>query len=195
MTQPQVDKAVQESVDRTYAEMSAKRNCRGVLTMLAVQIGGLPNVRAIAQNFTDRVRYPTRPMVTLHSGSPSVYLLGWREEEFTEIHDHGSCEVGVYVVQGIVMEDLYVPATPTNRLRDEGDTCQVQLAMSRLLRQGEVLTCPEQYVHRIGNIFPEVATTLHVYGPVLDKMRLFSMFKGVLQFTGCWGCSDTNAAH
>lgn len=187
-----VDQAVQSSVSDVYKVMNSRQNCRGILTMLAAQIGSLPQVREMCHSFNDRVRFPDRPMITLYDGQPSVYLLGWREADFTDIHDHGACEVGIYVMQGIVIEDVFVPGS---LVQQEGEKCNVNLAFSRYLKQGDILSCPEQYIHRVGNVFPEAAATLHVYGPALDKMKIFRMLDGVLEFTSCWGCNDGLAPH
>lgn len=193
MGQELVDTAVKGSISNVYQALDSRRNCRGILSMLAAQIGNLPQVREMVSSFPDRVRYPNRPMLTLYDGHPSVYLLGWREGDFTDVHDHGKCEVGIYVIQGVVTEDLYVPAS---QFENEGDQCNLRLAFSRNARQGDILSCPEQYIHRLGNVFPECAATLHVYGPVLDKMKIFSLIENrALKFDSCWGCTDDNAQH
>jgi predicted metal-dependent enzyme (double-stranded beta helix superfamily) len=137
-------------------------------------------------DFVDRKKYPERPMLTLHVGCPSVYLLGWREGDFTDIHDHGSCEVGVYGLQGMVTEDIYAtrPARRGNR--------ECLLTISRNVRQGDLMTCPANYIHRVGNIFPEVAATLHVYGPALNNMCLYdALANDMLKFRTHWRAGET----
>lgn len=167
-------------VRQVSAGYSPSTVCRGLLSNLALQVGSLPEVRRLVCQFADRAQYPERPMLTLCEGHPSVYLLGWREGDFTDIHDHGDCEVGVYVIQGIVTEDIYA-TTPT---RGRNRNCV--LGFSRQLQQGSLMTCPRNYIHRIGNIFPEVAATLHVYGPALDNMRLYDMQDSLLKFREHW---------
>lgn len=183
------ERAVSRHLRNTYSVYKDRpSNCRAILAMLAAQIGNLPQVRAMCCDFSNRRKYKTRPMLTLHKGKPSVYLLGWRENEYTDIHDHGDCEVGVYVIQGTVVEDIYA-APPRGRDRD------ISLAWSRFLSAGQMITCPKQYIHQVGNPFPEVAATLHVYGPALSEMNLFSVVRDVLVNQGCWGCDDSNAPH
>lgn len=181
----------EELMELLKAHYSKERTavCRGLVTTLAMQIGAMPQVRRMVAQFNNRDLYPTRPMITLVEGKPSIYLLGWREGDFTEIHDHGACEVGVYCIQGTVVEDVYasVPIDNGNRA--------VLLEMSRFLSAGQIVSCPKTYMHRIGNVFPEVAATLHVYGPVLADMRLYDLIDGKLVYTGCWGCKDENAQH
>lgn len=167
-------------VRQVSAGYSATTVCRGLLSNLALQVGSLPEVRRLVCQFSDKAQYPERPMLTLCEGHPSVYLLGWREGDFTDIHDHGDCEVGVYVIQGIVTEDIYA----TTALRKQNRRCI--LSFSRQLQQGSLMTCPRHYIHRIGNIFPEVAATLHVYGPALDDMRLYDMKGSKLAFREHW---------
>ena len=182
--------SISQQVLHTYREFQ-KKACerRGLLAALAQQIASFPIVRERVLDFSDREKYPSRPMITLHKGEPSVYLLGWRQGDFTDIHDHGDCEVGVYCMEGVVTEDIYIP------LSVYGPKRQLALAMSRSLREGDLVTCPKQYIHRMGNLMPEVAATLHVYGPVLNEMRLFDVVQDILTEKGCWGCHQQNAPH
>lgn len=169
-------------VRQISAGYSPSTVCRGLLSNLALQVGSLPEVRRLVCQFADKERYPERPMLTLCEGHPSVYLLGWREGDFTDIHDHGDCEVGVYVMQGIVTEDLYAAA----KISPRSNSLRCLLTFSRQLSQGSLMTCPRHYIHRIGNIFPEVAATLHVYGPSLDDMRLYDVKGDRLKFRERW---------
>lgn len=183
-------KAVSQQVGHTFRQFAPKEvERRGLLAAISQQIAALPQVREMICNFSDRKLYPNRPMVTLHAGNPSVYLLGWRQGEFTDIHDHGPSEVGLYVMEGVVTEDLYVPSGPSGKERT------LNFAMSRFLRTGDMATCPSQYIHRMGNLLPEVAATLHVYGPVLDDMRLYEVVGDIIRQKGCWGCHHENAPH
>lgn len=153
---------------------------RNELAALAIEIGNLPVIRRMVCGFDNRRVYPHRPMITLHEGHPSIYLLGWREGDATDIHDHGPCEVGIYCIQGVVTEDLY--ATLPTGTKDR----QPLLAFSRSIRAGDLATCPEQYIHAFRNIHPETAATLHVYGPSLEDMNLYEMKNGLLKFKEHW---------
>lgn len=177
--------AIKALIQSQFGTKRRERVCRGVVSALAAQLAAMPHIRRLVCEFSDRTKYPERPMLTLLEGRPSVYLLGWREGDFTDIHDHGSCEVGVAVIQGVVVEDLYA-ALPIPGSKD----LACLLEMSRFLRAGDLMTCPENYLHRVGNIFPETAATLHVYGPVLSEMRLFDAVGKALRYKGCWGCDD-----
>lgn len=183
-----MSKMLQDFIAAAYG-MKEGRVCRGVVSTMAVQIGTMPEVRRMVCEFSDRTKFPERPMITLLEGSPSVYLLGWREGDFTEVHDHGPCEVGVFVIQGNVVEDLYA-CQPIEGSKD----LNVLLQISRFLGAGQLVSCPENYLHRVGNVFPETAATLHVYGPVLDDMRLYKAQGNKLIYSGCWGC-DENPQH
>lgn len=179
---PMLQGIISPIVRQVSAGYTSATVCRGLLSNLALQVGSLPEVRRLVCQFSDRAQYPERPMLTLCDGHPSVYLLGWREGDFTDIHDHGDCEVGVYVIQGIVTEDLYAAA----KISPRSNSLRCLLTFSRQLAQGSLMTCPRNYIHRIGNIFPEVAATLHVYGPSLDDMRLYDVRGDRLRFRERW---------
>lgn len=154
---------------------------RAFITSLARELGTLPEIARLVREFGDTKKYPTRPMITLRETHPSIYLLGWREGDFTDIHDHGDCEVGIYVIQGRVTEDVFTCGTAV------GDEQPCLGALSRQVAQGDCMTCLTKYIHRMGNIFPEVAATLHVYGPALEEMCLFGTTqKGDLEFKEFW---------
>jgi cysteine dioxygenase len=121
-------------------------------------------------------------MVTLMDEGPSVYLLGWRQGDFTDIHDHGSCEVGVYVAQGTITEELFVCGY--NGAGSSRRPCA--LHWSREVSAGGMINCPQEYLHSIGNLLPEVAATLHCYGPALDDMSIFEMREGMICFKEHW---------
>lgn len=166
-----------------------RTHIRGALSNMALEIGALPEVRRLVCQFEDRAKYPQRPMLNLHDDHPSVYLLGWREGDWTEVHDHGRCEVGIYVVQGIVTEDVYACTPGVDK-----DKC-IALTLSRNLRQGSVATCPRNYVHAVGNIFPELAATLHCYGPELDDMNIYTTNGAMLEFKEHWHATHHRAQH
>lgn len=155
---------------------------RAFITTLARELGTLPEISRLVREFGDIRKYPTRPMITLREAKPAIYLLGWREMDFTDVHDHGDCEVGIYVVQGTVTEDIF---TCFGKKREKDRL--VMATMSRELSQGQCTTCMSTYIHRMGNIFPEVAATLHVYGPALEDMCLYDTSPtGKLIFTEHW---------
>lgn len=155
--------------------------CRAYLSELAIEVGTLPHLRRTILEFGDRTKFPDRPMITLYDEGPSIYLLGWREGDITAIHDHGASEVGVFVIAGRVTEDIYVCSRP-----DQGGNRDCLQVMSRQVAPGDLITCPQRYVHTMGNLYPEIAATLHVYGPVLDDMCLFEASNDKLMFKEHW---------
>lgn len=176
---PKFVSPVFHAVTKAY---EGKAICRALITTLARELGTLPEVTRMVREFGDYKQYPTRPMITLRESNPAIYLLGWREGDFTDVHDHGDCEVGIYVVQGVVTEDIY---TCAGRKRETNR--RLIATMSRELSEGQCTTCLQTYVHRMGNIFPEVAATLHVYGPTLEDMCLYDQgANGQLYFKEHW---------
>jgi predicted metal-dependent enzyme (double-stranded beta helix superfamily) len=148
--------------------------CREKLTGIATELAAYPDVRRMVDGFADRDRHQTRPMCELRKLDPSIYLLGWREGEFTAIHDHCGAEVAIVVVQGVITEDVFMA---TNRAEGRLEVCG---SLCRIARVGELIMCPSSYIHRMGNTFPELAVTLHVYGPSLEGMRNFDVKSGDL---------------
>lgn len=171
------------------AAYKGRTHIRGALSTMALEIGLLPEVRRMVCHFADKRKYPTRPMLSLHDDHPSVYLLGWREGDWTDVHDHGQCEVGIYVMQGVVTEDVFACTHGGNR-----NKC-ISLSLSRNLPQGSVATCPRNYVHAVGNIFPELAATLHCYGPELDDMNIYTTNGAVLEWKEHWHANHHRAQH
>lgn len=163
---------------------------RGMLANIALEVGALPAVRRLVNSFDDRGKYPDRPMITIREDHPAIYLLGWREGDWTEPHDHGNSEVAVHVVQGIVTEDLYVTANTAEKDRE------ILMEWSRDAMEGQIITCPPvRYIHKVGNVRPETAATLHVYGPVLNDMTLYQREGNWLRFVEHWTLAGENAHH
>jgi hypothetical protein len=174
-------------VHKFVRELQAE--CRGkepeeTLAVMAQELGGLPAVRRLARGFEDRKLYKERPVVLLCK-SPTIYLLGWREGEGTGIHDHGAAQVGIYVVQGRVVEDLY--GTTQGSYPD----LRVAMNFTRVLKQGDLVTCSKNYIHRVRNIFPELGVTLHVYGPKLSYMSSWELNQDqtLLKFKEYWSAA------
>lgn len=183
------DDTVLPTIKKIAESYRGKGAERGQLASMACAIAGLPDVRRMVCSFNDRVLYPERPALLLHDDHPAVYLLGWREGDWTDIHDHGRCQVAVHVIQGTVTEDVYgsVPA-------EGGKDRQIIVNFNRHLKAGDCVTCPRNYIHRVGNMFPEVAATLHVYGPTLDDMNLYGLDEAVLRFKEHWH-AEANPQH
>ena len=119
-----------------------------------------------------------RPMVRLQKGGPQVptiWLLGWRPGDSTEIHDHDDSEVGVLCLDGRVTEDIYPYSGKAYFLRRE-------------LGENGLVSIPSPYYHRVGNLphNRENALTLHAYYPKLDKMTLYRELGAELVPTATW---------
>lgn len=119
-----------------------------------------------------------RPMTLLHPGTahlPTLWLLGWRPGDHTEIHDHDRSEVAVAVVQGSVVEDIYPFWGKSYFLR-------------RNLGAGNVVTLPAPYCHRVGALptAEGLSVTLHAYFPILNHMRMYREFGSELRVSSEW---------
>jgi hypothetical protein len=132
--------------------------CREKLTGIATELAAYPDVRRMVDGFADRDRHQTRPMCELRKLDPSIC----------------GAEVAIVVVQGVITEDVFMA---TNRAEGRLEVCG---SLCRIARVGELIMCPSSYIHRMGNTFPELAVTLHVYGPSLEGMRNFDVKSGDL---------------
>lgn len=165
--------------------------CRTLLESVCQEVGLLPEVQRMTCDFTDLSKYPARPTVSLFEGAFSIWLLGWREGDKTEVHDHGpDREVGIYVLTGAVTEDIFITA-PSMPGGDRG--CLA--SFSRQLKEGDMVTCTRNYIHRMSNIAPCLAATLHVYGPTLEDMCLYEDQGNVLKWKEHWHESHEVAPH
>lgn len=175
MVQDREVRSLVQAVAHDYRSFS-----RGALGVLASEIAAIPHLRRLVCLFADKKKYPERPVILL-SKEPTIYLLGWREGDGTGVHDHGLSEVGIKVIQGSITEDLFVTKPAEDRGRD------VLLTFSRQLDAGALVTCPGNYIHRFTNVFPEVAATLHVYGPKsLSRMTSWEDETMKLRFKEYW---------
>jgi predicted metal-dependent enzyme (double-stranded beta helix superfamily) len=79
-----------------------------------------------------------------------VWLIGWCQGQHTPMHDHGGASGAVGVVGGVLQETIVRPSQPT---------------VSRLLPSGTLIEVSPSAIHRVGNIFPMPATSIHAYSP------------------------------
>lgn len=89
---------------------------------------------------------------------PTIWLLGWRPGDKTEIHDHGDSEVAVVVIEGNVVEDYYRGS---------------RRVMIRYFAARDFLLCPAPYVHRMRSTSEGWACTVHFYVPRLCTMGIY----------------------
>jgi predicted metal-dependent enzyme (double-stranded beta helix superfamily) len=88
-----------------------------------------------------------------------VWLIGWWLGQHTSLHDHGGASGAVAVVGGALQETVVpAPGWPSR---------------SRLLRTGSVLRVHPATVHRVGNVDPQPATSIHAYSPPGLEMTFY----------------------
>lgn len=182
---------VMKVIKAVQNQYGPQRVCRAMLSAFVHELGGMPALVRLASCFTDKTMYKDRPMLTICKHPVSVYMLGWREGQGTEIHDHSKSEVGIIVLQGRITEDVFFAMPSWHKAPDR--TCVG--AMSRQARAGDAWTCPTNYIHRMTNLHPECAVTLHAYGPVLTDMSLYEELGDRLEFKGHWHEDAAEAPH
>lgn len=87
-----------------------------------------------------------------------VWLIGWWQGQHTPMHDHGGASGAVAVVGGVLQETILRPSVP---------------AISRLLPSGTLIEVPPSAIHRVGNVFPVPATSIHAYSPPQLEMTTY----------------------
>ncbi len=101
-----------------------------------------------------------------------VWLLSWRPEQGTPLHDHGTSAGAFAVVRGTLAER--VVAAGRNGVRESADD----------LTPGRVRHFGPHYVHQVTNSGLEPAVSVHVYTPVLSWMNTYAIEDGALLRTG-----------
>jgi len=135
-----------------------------------------PRVQKLMSELGDKKLYPERPAILLSGadGGPSVYLLGWRQGEFTPIHDHGASRAAVKAVHGSVEEVFY-------HVRD-GQL----ITRERVLPEGQKIPVPAPYIHKMGRSTEGASASIHAYDPPLRMMDYYEFSNGELRYTGKW---------
>jgi quercetin dioxygenase-like cupin family protein len=141
-----------------------------------------PELEAELAKFDDRALYPERPMMNVGTAEVSVWLLGWRKGDWTEIHDHEASEAAIHVLKGEVTERAYWPEAEASQ-RYSGPVQRVE----RELHQGSTVTVPTPYVHAVGNEVEATSATLHAYYPALAAMNYYEDVPGDgIKWKGRW---------
>ncbi|HEX3589516.1 MAG TPA: cysteine dioxygenase family protein [Pseudonocardiaceae bacterium] len=102
--------------------------------------------------WTPLLRYdPDERFAALVAATPEaeVWLLSWLPGQHTDVHDHAGAEGAFTVVSGVLMETVSRVGGSTEHLVAEGST--------RVFGPG--------YVHRVRNLGPDPAVSIHVYRP------------------------------
>jgi hypothetical protein len=89
-----------------------------------------------------------------------VWLLSWLPGQGTDWHDHGGSSGGFVVVSGEIIEHTAHSGQPGAPTR---------------YRQGEGRRFGTDHVHRITNVSPRPAVSVHAYGPALQTMTRYRL--------------------
>jgi predicted metal-dependent enzyme (double-stranded beta helix superfamily) len=114
--------------------------------------------RALARHDDDE-RQPVRLVVTPRY---EAWVIGWAPGQAAELHDHGDAAGAIVVTEGMLRE-----------LRLDGD-----VRTESDLGAGSVQLLPVGLVHEVWNPGPSVATSVHVYSPVLTRMGRYDLATG-----------------
>lgn len=98
-----------------------------------------------------------------------LIVMGWKPNQSTFIHDHGTSDCWMLVLSGRMAETVY--AFPDDPYADS--EIGMRPIMSSEYATGEVGHISNQVgIHEIGAVGTE-SVTLHVYAPPLNKIRLY----------------------
>jgi 3-mercaptopropionate dioxygenase len=142
------------------------KTARLVADQLRLHLPG-PEILTAEQRYGDPLGYRCHLLHAEPDGSFSVVALVWRPGQATPVHDHVSwCVTGV--IEGSEHEQRY-------ELRKDGWLVQVGTSDTAA---GEVVgLAPPGDIHRVSNIRPQVAISLHIYGT--DVSRLASSVRRI----------------
>lgn len=119
---------------------------------------------------------------SLALGIPTLWLLGWTESHGTEIHDHAESQVGLTILRGRIVENIYdLSGKRTN---------------SRILNAREAIAAGTPYIHEVHGTaksleLPDVS--LHAYWPPLRTQTLFKPEGSTIVQSGCWHDDELEA--
>ena len=132
---------------------------RGAAWARSLPVGGPPvdseTLAALVAELADRPDLWAHLVLT---DTVEVWLIGWCHGQHTPMHDHGGASGAVAVVGGVLQETTLRPSRPP---------------ASRLLPSGTLLEVPPAVIHRVGNVFPVPATSIHAYSPPELEMKTF----------------------
>lgn len=84
-----------------------------------------------------------------------VWLVGWAPGQATAIHDHGGAAGALTVVEGSLTEDWYAV----------GASGRPHPVARRVHHIEATQTFSADHVHRVANLGPHLATSVHAYSP------------------------------
>jgi predicted metal-dependent enzyme (double-stranded beta helix superfamily) len=114
--------------------------------------------RALARHDEDG----RRPVRLLATPRYEVWVIGWAPGQAVSLHDHGDAAGALLVTEGLLREV---------RLEDGARTHSD-------LGAGSVHLLPVGTVHEVWNPGPSLATSIHVYSPVLTRMARYDLETG-----------------
>jgi hypothetical protein len=89
-----------------------------------------------------------------------VWVIHWPTDGELLLHDHGGSSGALWVVSGAL---------------EEGIVSDRQTYKQRRIEAGRGTNFGPEYIHDVVNIGPEVATSVHVYSPPMEKMTFFTL--------------------
>ena len=119
----------------------------------------------------------SRYYTQLHADSDhEAWLLTWLPGQGTPWHDHGGSAGSFVVLQGVLTEEV----AGYRQAADLDGTRRVSASGVRLT-PGDQRTFGTRHLHRVTNIGPDPAVSLHVYAPRLTAMTNYREVDSVLQ--------------
>jgi mannose-6-phosphate isomerase-like protein (cupin superfamily) len=89
-----------------------------------------------------------------------VWVIHWPTDGLLALHDHGGSSGAMWVVSGVL---------------EEGTVSKARTYESRSIVAGQGTTFGAEYIHDVVNTGTEVATSVHVYSPPMEKMTFFQL--------------------
>ncbi|EWT02480.1 cysteine dioxygenase [Intrasporangium oryzae NRRL B-24470] len=105
-----------------------------------------------------------------------AWLLTWLPGQGTPWHDHGGSSGSFVILQGVLTEEVagYRAAADLDDVRRASGPAVT-------LSPGDQRTFGRRHLHRVTNIGPDPAVSLHVYAPRLTVMTNYEEVEGVLE--------------
>lgn len=89
-----------------------------------------------------------------------VWVIHWPPDGLLQLHDHGGSSGALWVVSGAL---------------GEGTVSSGRTYERRRIGAGQGTNFGPEHVHDVVNTGPEVATSVHVYSPPMEKMTFFTL--------------------
>jgi mannose-6-phosphate isomerase-like protein (cupin superfamily) len=89
-----------------------------------------------------------------------VWVIHWPTDGLLSLHDHGGSSGALWVVSGAL---------------EEGSVSMGRAVHRRTIEAGHGTSFGPEHVHDVVNTGTEVATSVHVYSPPMEKMTFFTL--------------------